>query len=238
MSNHKSQKFVFIHPVILILNISLFLFSGCLTFEKPSETPVVKQDMHEFSKNHVSKNKKIFLSVECHHFLNGEKPLIERNEDAEMTKIILNKLKEVQFSEVVAKKEDADFIVKTDISVFDVKTKILTFFSALTLFIVPSKEDITINTKVTVFNVKTNETKEFNESAFLTMWRDLIFLPVRFFYQGRNQETINRLDNFIYKIGNDEIWKEKNGLAGAIRTRDHRIRNPMLYPAELRPVAL
>ena len=38
----------------------------------------------------------------------------------------------------------------------------------------------------------------------------------------------------------DRVWQEyvewpKNGLVGAIRTRDHRIRNPMLYPAELRP---
>ena len=68
--------------------------------------------MDEFTKNHTSKNKKIFLEVECHHFINGDPPLFEHDENDDLTKVFKDKLNAVQFAEFVTKKEDADFIIK------------------------------------------------------------------------------------------------------------------------------
>ena len=196
------------NPILNILLIFLFIqiVSGCVVVSaNESKTPIPEHDMDAFAKNHLSKDKKVY--IETH--LSGK---FNEKEQDELRKVYEEtyekRFKELHFAQFVEQKKDADYFVNLD-STFDLNmSKALYLISAVTLYIIPFYAHAELTLKMKITN-KNGQTREYFIEDKGNIYQSIFFLPIAPFLLFKKNEAQKKIEDLIYKAGNDPIFQEK-----------------------------
>lgn len=191
---------------LILLVFSMLIFNGCISFPDPDVPPQKNINFGEFKKNHISKDKKIFLQIQSELFINDDTPLInDERINSQLKKSIYKELNKLNFGILKENQEDADFIVLAKTKA-NLKVNFLyAFISGLTLYILPNKQTSHIEYLFIVTNKKTNEKKQFELSLNSITWHSIFLLPAKLF-NDPSEENLNHFRAAFVKMGRDDIF--------------------------------